>query len=158
MSLRRPPQDQCPISDAAALAVRWRELLATEPYRTRCLWVLFLDQVRRPAGPVLLLEDLPDGPYDLQIEDLVGICEEILDGPGGRDALGGTGSVALLLSRPGGAPWTVSDRAWGRFLTRAAAAVGSGHWPVRLAHRYGSADWTDVRGRESCTRAPASLP
>lgn len=142
MSLHRPPHDQRPVADAAALAARWRDLLATEPYRNRCLWLLFLDPVRRPAGPVLRVEDLPDGPYDLRVEDLVALCREILDGPGGGPD--GGRSVALLLSRPGGAPWTVSDRAWCRFLTRAAAAVGGPQWPVRFAHRYGSAEVAQV--------------
>jgi len=118
MSLHRPPQDQRPIDDPADLAAAWSRVLGVEPYRARSVWLLFLDPHRRPAGPVLSIDDVPDGPYDLAVADLAGLCREILDGPGGG------GSVAMLLSRPGGAPWTVSDRAWGRFLARAASAVG----------------------------------
>ncbi len=142
MSLHRPPQDQRPILDPAALTACWQDLLTTEPYRDRCLWLLFLDPVRRPAGPVIRVEDLPDGPYDLRVEDLVALCREILDGPGAGRAE--DRSVALLLSRPGSAPWTVSDRAWCRFLTRAAEAVGGLRWPVRIAHRYSSAEVAEV--------------
>lgn len=131
MSLRRPPRVQRTVTDPADLSRVWRALLATEPYRVRTVWLLFLDPVRRPAGPVLTVDDVPDGPYDLQVADLVATCREILDGPGGG------GSVALLMSRPGGAPWTVSDRAWGRFLGRAASAIGGTVWPVHQAHRYG---------------------
>jgi len=131
MSLRRPPRDPRPIASTADLTARWRDLLATEPFQVRTVWLLFLDPVRRPAGPVITVDDVPDGPYDLQVADLVVICREILDGPGGG------GSVAMLMSRPGGAPWTVSDRAWGRFLNRAASAVGGTVWPVHQAHRYG---------------------
>lgn len=148
MKLRRPPRDQRPIADATILATRWHDLLATEPYRHRCLWLLFLDPGRRPAGPVLLVEDLPDGPYDFQVADLVALCREILDGPGTgsgtREDGRGAGSVAFLLSRPGGLPWTVSDRAWCRFLTRASETVGGQQWPVRFAHRYGVAAVADV--------------
>lgn len=131
MSLRRPPADQRPITTAADLTGRWRSLLRTEPFQVRATWLLFLDPHRRPAGPVITIDDVPDGPYALEVDDLVELCREILDGPGGG------GSVALLMSRPGGAPWTVSDRAWGRFLSRTAAAVGPTLWPVHRAHRYG---------------------
>ncbi len=131
MSLRRPPVDQRPITAAGGLPAVWRAVLATEPYRVRTVWLLFLDRGHRPAGPVITLDDVPDGPYDLQVADLVALCREILDGPGGG------GSVALLMSRPGGEPWTVSDRAWVRFLGRASAAVDPAPWPVHAAHRYG---------------------
>lgn len=140
MSLHPPPHDPHPIDDPDALAVVWNRVLGTETYRTRCLWLLFLDPRRRPVGPVLTVDDVPDGPYDLAVADLVGFCREILDGPGDG------GSVAMLMTRPGGAPWTVSDRAWGRFLDRAASAVGGQVWPVRLAHRYGAAGAADVLG------------
>lgn len=138
MSLRRPPEDQRPIADPVDLLARWRVLLVDEPHRTRCLWLLFLGPDARPSGPLITIDDLPDGPYDLQVADLVVFCRDILDGPGGG------GSVALLLGRPGGAPWTVSDRAWGRYLTRSAAALGGVVWPVQLAHRYGVTSVADV--------------
>jgi len=155
MSLHRPPHDQHPISDAAALAALWGQVLGPASYRTRCVWLLFLDSRRRPAGPVLTVDDVPDGPYDLAVDDLVGLCREILDGPGGG------GSVAMLMSRSGGAPWTVSDRAWARFLVRAASAVGGQVWPVRLAHRYGAAGAADLleQHRDACVGAgPGPLP
>lgn len=138
MSLHLPPRDQSPVNRPDDLAAVWGRVLGAEPYRTRCVWLLFLDPGRRPSGPVLTVDDVPDGPYDLAVEDLAGLCREILDGPGGG------GSVALLMSRSGGAPWTVSDRAWGRFLAQAASVVGGQVWPVRLAHRYGAASAAEV--------------
>lgn len=128
MTLRRPPRDQRPLHDAADLTRLWELELAGEPFRHRCVWLLFLDDARRPVGPLITLDDLPDGPYSVRIEDLISLCAEFLDGPGGAE------SVAFLLSRPGPAPWTVSDRAWGRFLTRAVEQLWGVAWPVHWAH------------------------
>lgn len=156
MSLHPPPTDQRPITGPAELADRWRQVLGSEPYRTRCVWLLFLDPARRPTGPVLTFEDVPDGPYDLAAADLAGTCREILDGPGGG------GSVAFLMSRPGGGPWTVSDRAWGRFLDRAAQEVdqkaGGLRWPVRLAHRYDAAEVAAVLTLSPAAGSPPPAP
>lgn len=132
MSMRRPPFDQDPIRTDAELTALWDIYLDPEPFRFRAVWLLFLDGTGRPAGPVITIDEMPDGPYELEVEDLVTLCRGILDGPGN-----GGGSVALALTRPGGDPWTVSDRAWGRFLLRAAAEVGGQIWPVHRAHGAG---------------------
>lgn len=105
-------------------------MMAGEPYRQRMLWMLFIDQLRRPVGPVVNIEDLPDGPYGVPPHDLVGWCNDLLEGPGS-----GT-SVAFLMTRPGGDPWTVSDRAWGRFLIGVADELDAPGWPVHWGHRY----------------------
>ncbi|MFL6061186.1 MAG: hypothetical protein ACJ72E_08145 [Marmoricola sp.] len=129
MSMRRPPSDQSPISSAEGLTARWDDYLAHEPFRFRALWLMFLDVAGRPTGPVMTIDDLPDGPYDIDPLDLVLLCRGILDGPGGA------GSVAMLISRDGGMPWTVSDRAWGRFLLMCGEEIGGQVWPVHQAHR-----------------------
>lgn len=129
MTVRRPPLDQRPLLQAADLTRLWESVLAGEPFRKRVVWMLFLDGAQRPVGPLITLDDLPDGPYSVPIEDLVSLCAEFLDGPGGAE------SVAFLLARPGGAPWTVSDRAWGRFLTSAVEQLWGDPWPVHWAHQ-----------------------
>lgn len=129
MSMRRPPTDQTPIATAADLTARWDAYLAHEPFRFRALWLMFLDPAGRPTGPVMTIDRLPDGPYDIDPQDVVLLCRGILDGPGGE------GSVAMLISRDGGAPWTVSDRAWGRFLLLCTEAIGGRTWPVHRANR-----------------------
>lgn len=128
MSVRRPPEDQTPLASTTALTELWRRTVAWEPFRFRSLWLLFIDPSGRPSGPLITVDDLADGPYAVALEELVDLCRSILDGPGGG------GSVALMMSRPGGAPWTVSDRAWGRFLLRGAEELGEPVWPVHLAH------------------------
>ena len=129
MSIRRPPYDQQPIKSDAALKECWETYLDPEPFRFRVLWLLFIDTAGRPCGPVITIDDVADGPYDMDSDDLVTLCRSILDGPGGG------GSVALLMSRTGVGPWTVSDRAWGRFLQRAADGIGGRQWQVHRAHR-----------------------
>jgi len=128
VSVRRPPEDQTPLASTTELTALWRTTVAWEPFRFRCLWMLFIDPVGRPSGPLITIDDLPDGPYAVGLEELVDMCRNILDGPGGG------GSVALMMSRPGAGAWTVSDRAWGRFLLRGADELGAPVWPVHLAH------------------------
>ena len=129
MTVRRPPADQRPLRDPADLTAVWTSVLAGEPFRERVVWLLFLDPARRPVGPLITLDNLPDGPYDVRADNLVDLCREFVDGPG--DAA----SVAFLMARPGAAPWTVSDRAWGRFLVKAGEALGPEPWPVHWAHQ-----------------------
>ena len=130
MSVRRPPEDQTPLASTDDLTAVWHTIVVWEPFRFRSVWLLFIDRAGRPAGPLITVDDMADGPYGIGLEELVDLCREIIDGPGDG------GSVALLMTRPGGPPWTVSDRAWGRFLLRGAEAIGEPVWPVHLAHSH----------------------
>lgn len=121
--------DQVPaIRSAADLRQTWRALLGPLGFSRRSLWLLFLTEEGHPSGPLLTVDDLPDGPYDVAADDLVDLCEEILRGPGdGR-------SVALLVTRAGSDRWHVGDRAWARFLTAVAERVSGPTWPVHRAN------------------------
>jgi len=130
MSVRRPPENQTPLGSTTELTALWRAVVDWEPFRVRSLWLLFIDPAGCPSGPLITIDYLPDGPYAVEQEELIDLCRGILDGPGGG------GSVALMMSRPGGGPWTVSDRAWGRFLLRGAEELGEPVWPVHLAHSH----------------------
>lgn len=127
-----PPADMPAVRTQADLHRAWRALMGDLGFPDRRLWLLFLDHEGRPGGPLLTIDNLPDGPYDLPVDDLVTICREILHGPGGGP-LGG-GSVAMLITRPGRDGWHVGDRAWGRYLTAAAHRVGGTVWPVHQAN------------------------
>lgn len=123
-----PPRDLPAVQTQADLQVAWHRLMGTLGFPDRRLWLLFLAPDGRVLGPLLSIDNLPDGPYDLPLTDLVTICREILDGPGGG------GSVAMLVTRPGSDAWHVGDRAWGRYLTAAAHRVGGRVWPVHRAN------------------------
>jgi hypothetical protein len=123
------PPDQMPaVRTVADLTSTWRALMGDLDFTERRLWLLFLETGGRLAGPLLTLDDLPDGPYDLEVDEVVTVCRDILDGPGGG------GSVAMLLTRPGREAWHVGDRAWARYLTAATHRLGGQVWPVHRAN------------------------
>lgn len=123
-----PPGQMPAVRTPADLQLTWRALMGDLGFTDRRLWLLFLGPGGRPLGPLLDIGDLPDGPHGLDLEGLVAVCREILDGPGHG------GSVAMLLTRPGAGPWHVGDRAWGRFLTDAARRIGGQIWPIHRAN------------------------
>lgn len=123
------PPDQVPaVRTQVDLQRAWRALMGELGFPDRRLWLLFLTPDGQPAGPLLSIDSLPDGPWELPVDDLVTICRDLLDGPGAA------GSVAMLLTRPGRDAWHVGDRAWGRYLTAAAHRVGGQVWPVHRAN------------------------
>jgi hypothetical protein len=141
-----PPGDLPAVRTQADLRRAWQALMGRLGFPDRRLWLLFLDAEGRPGGPLLSIDNLPDGPYDLPVEDLVTICREILGGPGGG------GSVAMLITRPGSEEWHVGDRAWGRYLAAAAHRVGGKVWPV---HRANDRELVAVPAEESGSRETA---
>jgi hypothetical protein len=123
------PPDQMPaVRSAGDLLLTWRALIGDLGFDGRTLWLLFLQPDGRPLGPLLNIDDLPDGPHALEVDQLAALCREILDGPGSG------GSLAMLITRPGRDPWHVGDRAWARYLTAVAECVGGQVWPVHRAN------------------------
>jgi hypothetical protein len=123
------PPDQMPaVRTPVDLHLAWRALMGNLGFADRQLWLLFIGPDGRLLGPLLSVDDLPDGPYDLEVEEVVGLCREILEGPGL------CGSVAMLMTRPGTDPWHVGDRAWARYLAAAAHRIGGKVWPVHRAN------------------------
>jgi hypothetical protein len=123
------PEQMPAVRTQADLRRTWQALMGKTRYTDRRVWLLFLAPDGRLLGPLLSLDDLPDGPYDLEVDEVVTVCREILDGPGGG------GSVAMLITRPGRDRWHVGDRAWGRYLTAAAHRIGGQVWPVHQANQ-----------------------
>jgi hypothetical protein len=140
-----PPHDMPAIRTPADLHRAWSALMGALGFPDRRLWLLFLDRSGRPMGPLLSIDTLPDGPYDLAVEDLVTVCREILDGPGDG------ASVAMLITRSGSDGWHVGDRAWARYLTAAAHRVGGTVWPVHRANdrELAAVPASEVGGRET---------
>lgn len=144
-----PPTQMPAVRSDTDLHRTWRALVGALGFTDRRLWLLFLDGRARPCGPLLQIDDLPDGPWAASPDDLVDLCRDVLDGPGT------CASVAMLLTRPGPGPWHLADRAWARFLTTVAERVGAGvdgrPWPVHRAHDVAleRVDPDDLRGRVS---------
>lgn len=112
----------------ADLQRTWHALVGGLTFVDRALWLLFIGPAGRPLGPLLDIRDLPDGPYGFDVDGLVALCRDILDGPGHG------GSVAMLLTRPGVDRWHVGDRAWLRLLIAVAQQIGGRAWPVHRAN------------------------
>jgi hypothetical protein len=94
----------------------------------RLLWLQLLDAEGRCTPLLPTIEDLPLHPDDECFDRLLAFTRHLVDleVPGG--------SAAFLLSRPGRAGISASDRRWASGLTTAARRLGVRVWPVHLAN------------------------
>lgn len=125
MTLNRP--NETFVRSNADLTALWREMMGPWGFEMRSLWHIFLGVNGQQSPVVLPIDDLPLVPDPEIIDKLVFVMRDVL-----RDQPGHT--VATLLSRPGRAQLTDSDRAWAR-----AVVTGYGRelspWPMHLATR-----------------------
>ena len=124
----RRPEDMSPIRSEIDLHQHWRALMGPLGFSQPALWVQFLSIDDRADGMITHIEELPDDPEDLLLDNLMWICGEMLDSglPGGR--------VAFLYSRPGSRLVTEDDRSWARGLMSAARKAGVPCEPIHLAN------------------------
>ena len=142
----RPPEQMPPIRSTADLRRHWRALMGPLGFSERLLWMIFLEADGR-ATPVISqvneLDPYPDEPFLTSLMQILHrLCDHI-----------GDGSAALLLSRPGPAGATVSDRAWAESLSQAAHEAGVPIWPVHLANDEELVTWA---AEESAAPAAAT--
>ncbi len=123
-----PIEDMPPIRTQHQLYLTWRALMGPLGFSERLLWFGLVDEGGYLTPVLSQIADIPAYPDAEQLMRLMEMFSEVLrhQAPGG--------SVALLLSRPGRAPMTDSDRAWGRALTSAADKAGLAMRPVHLAN------------------------
>lgn len=124
----RRPQDTPPLHSQHDLYQHWRALMGPLGFSHPSLWILFIDADRRVTPIVTKVEDLPNRPDNQLLTNLMALANRLLQG----DVFGG--SVAFLVSRPGPAQITESDRAWARGLPAAAAYAEVRIEPVHLAN------------------------
>lgn len=123
------PTDQMPkILTQHDLYQHWRALMGPLGFSRPLLWLCFIAADGRPAPVLSQVDDLPPVPDEPFLANLMMIAEDVID----HEVPGG--SLALLLSRPGSAHVTESDRAWARGLTTAALEARVRMRPVHLAN------------------------
>lgn len=123
------PIDQMPaIRTQHHLYLHWRALMGELGFSERLLWCAFLGAGGYPTPVLSQIADLPSYPDDQFLGNLMDVFGMVL----GEEVPGG--SVAVLLSRPGSAYVTDSDRAWARGLTFAAEQARLPMRPVHLAN------------------------
>lgn len=125
--LRRPDQ-MPPIYTQDDLHAYWRALMGPLGFGTRKLWLSFLTADCRTTDLLTQIDDIPTFPDTELLTNLMYVALQVLDNtaPGG--------SLAVLLSRPGRARVTESDRTWARALTSSAIQTGVAMHPVHLAN------------------------
>ena len=124
-----PPDQAPPIRSAEDMYRRWRALMGELGFSERLLWYTLISVDGRQAPLLSQVADLPLRPDELVVDNLMWICGQILRSTDHPD-----GSVALLLSRPGSAHMTDSDRAWARALTAAGSRAELRLQPIHLAN------------------------
>lgn len=124
-----PPDQQPSIRSDDALYRHWRALMGELGFSERLLWYTFISGTGRPAPILQQVADLPLEPEERLVTNLMWICGKVLASTGHSD-----GSVAFLLSRPGSARMTSSDRSWARCLSGCARSAGLRVHPVHLAN------------------------
>ncbi len=129
--------DVRPIRTQADLHELWRMLMGPLGFGQRLLWLQLLDADGRCSPLLPTIEDLPLMPEPSELEHVMSFCQQLLDleVPGG--------SVAILLSRPGRAGISASDRRWAGGLTTTGRRLGIRCWPVHLANDHELRVFTD---------------
>lgn len=114
-----------PIRTDADLFRRWQALMGPGGFGKRTLWLMFLEPDGSPTKVLVPIEDIPTEPDRKVVQSLHTIVAEL-----SQDI--DIGSVPALLSRPGRAAMTASDRRWAA-AWRADAPPAIVRWPMHLA-------------------------
>jgi hypothetical protein len=108
------------IHAALDLERMWQLIMGREGPGPRSLWMVLLDEERRPRPVVVPIDDIPVSPGSMA-RGLADVLSGLRD----------LGDPVLLLSRPGPDRITEADRQWGRTLAPLT------RWPVHLHTRAG---------------------
>lgn len=140
---RTDPERLWIVRGQTELHQHWRALMGPLGFSQTALWVQFLSIDDRADGMITHIEELPNDPEDLLLDNLMWICGELLDSelPGGR--------VAFLYSRPGSRLVTEDDRAWAR---------GSCQRPARQEFRASRSTWPMTRSCGSSRPTTSPFP
>ena len=124
-----PPFDQTPpVHTAADMHRQWRTLMGEWGFAERTLWFTFIAADGEVVKVLQQIAQIPHKPDARTLDSVVYVCNEFLVSSAIED-----GSAAFLLSRPGSAQFTSSDRAWARGLADAAKRGDLRIQPIHLA-------------------------
>jgi len=121
----RRPEDTPPIRTQADLEEHWRALMGPLGFGTRSIWMQILDDENRCTPVLMQIEELPRVPGEDDTDGMRRLLEHFREDGG---------SVAFLVTRPGRAGMSSSDRAWATSLTDAVRRAGLRPWPVHRAN------------------------
>lgn len=127
LAMTLKPPHQTVIRTEADLTALWRDMMGPGGFGTRSLWHVFFDAGGQLAPHIVPIDDIPAEPDDQFLTNLAMVMRE--------STCGSTiTSLAVLLSRPGSATMTASDRRWAREL-RSTFGPTLCPWPIHLATR-----------------------
>lgn len=123
------PIDQTPpIRTPADMHRQWCALMGELGFSERLLWFTFIGPDGEIHKMLQQIAQIPLRPEARLLDNLVYVCTETM-----AEARIDGGSAAFLLSRPGSAQFTASDRAWATGLVAAARRGNLLLQPVHLA-------------------------
>jgi hypothetical protein len=113
------------IHDDDGLREHWRQLMGSDGFGRRSLWLIFIGDDGEMVRTVVPIDDIP---FEPDVSGLAEIAASI------ADACAGETTVAVLLARPGPGTMSDQDRRWARAI-RSAVPHRLSPWPVHLATR-----------------------
>jgi hypothetical protein len=122
----RPRVDLPAVRTDADLQRHWTAMMGPGGFAYSSLWTIWFDDEGASLPLVVPLDDVPEHPDDQLVDNLMLGMRQPLDASAAT-------SLAMLLSRPGGASMRPGDRAWARALIAAAQRHQLTMWPVHLA-------------------------
>ncbi|MDT4922758.1 MAG: hypothetical protein QOG01_471 [Pseudonocardiales bacterium] len=120
-----PPRPGSVVRTHADLLAMWQAMMGRGGFSVASVWLVFLDDQYRVQPVIVPIDGIPAEPGEGFTSSLAAIVEGLVAG-------GTVSSVAMLLSRPGAARMTDSDRRWAVAL-RAALGYELAAWPIHLA-------------------------
>ena len=124
-----PPFDPTPVvRNAADMHRQWRTLMGEWGFAERTLWFTFIAADGEVVKVLQQIAQIPLEPDTRTLDNVINACTEFLASSAIED-----GSAAFLLSRPGSAQFTSSDRAWASGLVKAARRGDLRLQPIHLA-------------------------
>jgi hypothetical protein len=114
-----------PIGNPVELQALWQRLMGRGRFGKRTLWLLFLDESDRPIKLIVPIEGIPVEPDVAALDGIGRMLDAVHDERR-------SGTVPMLLSRPGAGAMTGSDRRWAAEITRRLSR-NLGPWPIHLA-------------------------